>query len=53
MSLPLPEKIVTSDVSRCGNGGSRSVGAGRAGGERRTREMKNARGKEGELWEGW
>ena len=33
MSLPLPGKIATTDVSGCDNEGARSVGAGRAGGE--------------------
>jgi len=31
MSLPLPGEIVTTDVSRCGNEGARSVDTGRVG----------------------
>jgi len=47
MSLPLPGKIVTTDVSRCDNEDSRSVSTG--GGW----AIKNARNQERELLEGW
>ena len=43
MSLPLPGKIVTTDVSRCGNGGAKAYEC-RGGGW----GMKNARNRERE-----
>ena len=54
MSLPLPGKIVTTDVSQCDDEGAGSVSAGRVGNEEReesrTREIKNAScGKDGDV----